>query len=81
VSEPDLSQGEQVSQGGEPTVDRGDPFGLLGYDCSWLKLERVRQGYFRGPILDPLLARATSPNFSALYKFNLIVYKRIASIC
>jgi hypothetical protein len=42
VGEPSLSQAEQVSQGGEPTVDRGDPFGLLGYDCCWLKLERAR---------------------------------------
>ena len=46
MGEPNLSQAEQVSQGGEPTVDRGDPFGLLGYDCRWLKLERVRQGPF-----------------------------------
>jgi hypothetical protein len=34
-------------------VDRGGPFGLLGYDCRRLKLERVRQGFFSGPILDP----------------------------
>jgi hypothetical protein len=30
VDEPNLSQAEQVSQGGEAMVDRGDPFGLLG---------------------------------------------------
>ena len=42
MGEPNLSQAEQVSQGGEPTVDRGDPFGLLGYGCRQLKLERVQ---------------------------------------
>jgi hypothetical protein len=35
-------------------VDRGDPFGLLGYDCRWLKLERVRQGFFRGRFWIPV---------------------------
>jgi len=55
VGEPDLSQAEQASKGGEPTVDRGNPFGLLGYDCRRLKLERVRSkaGVLSGPILDP----------------------------
>ena len=42
MGEPNLSQAEQVSQGGEPTVDKGDPFGLLGYGYRRLKLERVR---------------------------------------
>ena len=53
-NQPNLSQAEQVSQGGEPTVDRGDPFAVPGYNCRWLKLERVRQGFFRGRFWIPV---------------------------
>lgn len=38
-------------------VDRGDPFGLLRYDCRWLKLEEVSQGFF-GAGIGSLFARA-----------------------
>jgi hypothetical protein len=76
VGELNLSLAEQVSQGGEPAVDMGDPFGLLGYDCRWLKLERVRQGFFRGrfwiPIRKSRTKRLTEP---ATFNFN--VYKHI----
>jgi len=34
------------------------PFELLGYGCHWLKLEKVRQGFLRGPVLDPGSPRA-----------------------
>jgi hypothetical protein len=65
VGEQNLSQAEQVSQGGEPMVDRGGPFGLLGYDCRWLKLERIRQGFFRGrfwiPVRKSRTKRLTEP--------------------
>ncbi len=49
-----MRRSREVSQGGERTVDRGDPFGLLGYDFRWLKLEGVRQGFFRGRFWIPV---------------------------
>jgi hypothetical protein len=48
-------------------VDRGGPFGLLGYDCRWLKLEGVRQA---GADFGSLFARA-APNDSEPHKFQL----------
>jgi hypothetical protein len=55
-------------------VARGDPFGLLGYDCRRLKLERVRQGFFRGRFWIPV---RDLPN---LAKFNFNVCKHYRSV-
>jgi hypothetical protein len=78
VGEPNLSQAEQVSQEGEPTVDRGDPFRLLGYDCRWLKLDWKESGRGSlGPILDPCSQRAALNGLPNFAKFNFNVCKHI----
>ena len=46
-------------------MDRGDPFGLLGYDFPWLKLKRVRQGASFAPILDHCSQRAVSNDLTS----------------
>ena len=85
MGEPNLSQAEQVSQGGEPTVDRGDPFGLLGYDCRWLKLERVRQGFFRGrfwiPVRKSRTKRLTEISTSTYANTHRSVKHSFNSVC
>jgi hypothetical protein len=47
------------------------PFGLLGYDCRWLKLERVKQGFVRGRFWIPVCKSRTNdlPNL-ATFNFN-----------
>jgi len=76
VGKPNLSQAEQVSQGGEPIVDRGDPFRLLGYDCRSLKLEKVRQRFFWGRFWIPVrksrtkqLTEISTLTFANIHRF------------
>ena len=50
-------------------MDRGDPFGLLGYEYRWLELERVRRGPF-GADFGSLFARAVPNDLPNLTNFN-----------
>jgi hypothetical protein len=60
-------------------VDRGDLFGLLGYDCRWLKLERIRQGFFWGRFWIPV-RRAALNDLLNLANFNFNVCNIYRSI-
>jgi hypothetical protein len=53
-----------------------DLFGLLGYDCRLLKLERVKQDFVRGGS-GSLFARAAPNYLPNLAKFNFNVCKHI----
>jgi hypothetical protein len=53
-------------------VDRGDPFGLLGYDCRQLKLEKVSQGVLPGPVLDPCSHRVLSRDAMVMRSQSLV---------
>lgn len=64
-----LSQAEQASQG-----IRGDQFGLLGYDCLWLKWKRVRPG----AIFGVLFARSRAKQLHRISQNKTSTY---ASIC
>lgn len=72
MDKPNLNQAEQVSQGCEPTVDRGDPFGLLGHDCRWLKLER--------PFPTAHHPRSPPENTDTPYRTNGMPYQIISNL-
>jgi hypothetical protein len=60
VGEPNLSQAEQVSQGGEPTVARGRPVWAPRLRLPPAKIGKSKAGVLSGPILDPC-SRLTEP--------------------
>jgi hypothetical protein len=73
MGEPNLSQAEQVNQGGEFTMDRGNLFGLLGYNCYWLKLEKIKQGFFR----DRFWILVRKSRIKRLIEISILIYINI----
>jgi hypothetical protein len=73
VGEPDLSQGKQVSEGGEPWVDRGDPVWAPRLRLPLAKIGKSKAGVLSGPILDPCSQRAALNDLPNVAKFNFSV--------